>query len=289
MSLAEHTLTLTILAPRDWTRAQRHAAWKQFDAFARHFEPTLRNAASELLEDMKQRIVDITEDTLREETLLRADRKQVDADSVRAWQRRMRVERKRYHKRWLDRFRTLTEQQSEIVGGIVSGEIGASFNLFGPELQVFIARRPNLLAGNVTRSTFRGLMATIEQGMRAGESTRQLTQRVRDTFDRGLSIRDRRGRVRFLGKDARARLIARTEATAITNGAALRAVLDSGLETDKEWLTQGDDRVRDDHIAMEGEVVPSEEKFSNGLDEPSEPMCRCTLVFHTRQVRRLSA
>lgn len=272
--------SLTIVGSRHWTRSQRRAAWKQFDAFARTFEPTLHYHATDLLIDMQASIVADTWEILEE------DGKGATEDSVRAWQRQMGVHKKRYHRQWRNRFRELTEHQVEVVGGIVAGEMGFSFDIYGPEIAAFMTTRPNLLAGGVTDSTFRGLLATIEEGMREGESTAMLARRVERTFTQGLTIRDKRGRIRILSSRQRARLIARTEATAITNGAARRSVLGSGLLTDKEWLTQGDDRVRDDHIAMEGEIVPTEEPFSNGLDEPSEPNCRCTLIFHTRRPGR---
>ena len=50
----------------------------------------------------------------------------------------------------------------------------------------------------------------------------------------------------------------------------------------KTWISAGDDRVREEHMSIDGESVPLDGKFSNGLDGPSEPMCRCVLVFGTR-------
>lgn len=274
--------TLAVIGSPKWTRAQRRAAWKQFDAFARFFEPTIERTARRLFDDMRERLAALTRNTLIDESVTRGV-KGVTSDSVRDWQRAMGVQRKRYHAQWAAEFRALTETQAEVVGGIVSGELGVSFDLYGPHLQRMIAARPNLLSGRVTGNTFRAIKATMAEGMRLGESTYLLAQRVESVFDKGLYRTVRGRRIQVLNATQRAKLIARTEATAITNRAALMSALDSGIATDKEWLTQGDDRVRDDHIAMEGEIVPSEEPFSNGLDEPSEPMCRCTLIFHVQR------
>jgi hypothetical protein len=55
----------------------------------------------------------------------------------------------------------------------------------------------------------------------------------------------------------------------------------------KQWLTQGDDRVRDTHAAIDGERVDIGAAFSNGLRYPHDPVgpasevvnCRCSLTF----------
>jgi hypothetical protein len=60
----------------------------------------------------------------------------------------------------------------------------------------------------------------------------------------------------------------------------------SDAEVEKEWVTQGDDRVRDEHAAMEGERVPRDDNFSNGLDYPSEPNCRCGVLLHPVRRRK---
>jgi uncharacterized protein with gpF-like domain len=45
----------------------------------------------------------------------------------------------------------------------------------------------------------------------------------------------------------------------------------------KTWITVGDDRVRDEHVAMQGETVPFDARYSNGEDLPGESTynCRC--------------
>jgi len=50
----------------------------------------------------------------------------------------------------------------------------------------------------------------------------------------------------------------------------------------KTWVTVGDDRVRDEHAALEGETVPADEAYSNGEGVPGESTynCRCISSFH---------
>jgi len=50
----------------------------------------------------------------------------------------------------------------------------------------------------------------------------------------------------------------------------------------KQWITARDDRVRDEHAAMDGETVPLDGMFSNGMEGPGEPNCRCGIVTPVR-------
>lgn len=76
--------------------------------------------------------------------------------------------------------------------------------------------------------------------------------------------------------------VARTEVTKASAFGNMEAAKQSGVVKTKTWLTARDDRVRDEHVAMDGETVKLDENFSNGLPYPSEPMCRCVLTFGTR-------
>lgn len=75
--------------------------------------------------------------------------------------------------------------------------------------------------------------------------------------------------------------VARTEVCKASSFGNLEAARQSGIVKTKTWLTSRDDRVRDEHVAMEGETVGLNNTFSNGLEYPSEPMCRCVLTFGT--------
>src|SRR5687767_6590163 len=74
-----------------------------------------------------------------------------------------------------------------------------------------------------------------------------------------------------------AMLVARDEATRDTNGAPTEALqsrqAETGVRFVKRWSTALDERVRDEHEAMEGETVLIDQPFSNGLQFPSEPNC----------------
>lgn len=77
--------------------------------------------------------------------------------------------------------------------------------------------------------------------------------------------------------------VARTEVCKASSFGSLEAARQSQVAQSKTWLTSRDDRVRDEHEAMDGETVGLNDIFSNGLEFPSEPMCRCVLTFQTRR------
>lgn len=83
----------------------------------------------------------------------------------------------------------------------------------------------------------------------------------------------------------RAYRIARTEVSAASNYGSLEAAKMTGLGLYKQWWTAEDNRVRDSHRAMHGEVVPVDKQFSNGMDYPAEYgytdaiNCRCVTIY----------
>jgi HK97 family phage portal protein len=125
------------------------------------------------------------------------------------------------------------------------------------------------------------IMKTITQGVERGEAIDQIIQRVATEL----------GDVDQLSK--RAQVIARTEtltAASVGAGAALQDAAEIIPNLKKGWLNAGDDRVRDTHVDVGGEVVDHDALFSNGLrwprdvlaDDPGEVIqCRCSLVMLT--------
>lgn len=140
-----------------------------------------------------------------------------------------------------------------------------SFDLENPFLADWLDAQSLELAGNVSATTITFLQATLSDGIRAGESVPQLEARVRDIFREASATR--------------ANLIARTEANKAANGASWTQATNSGVVKTKTWLATGDARTRPEHRILNGETVPIDKPFSNGLMFPSEPRCRCTLTY----------
>ena len=81
----------------------------------------------------------------------------------------------------------------------------------------------------------------------------------------------------------------RTATTSAENGgrqARYEEIAKSGISgMSKQWLATGDERTRESHMMVNGEIVPYDGYFSNGLKYPADPYgaasevynCRCTM------------
>ncbi len=125
-----------------------------------------------------------------------------------------------------------------------------------------------------------GTRAIVQQGLAQGVPVESIAKLLQEDSG-GLFDRNR------------ARRIARTETTRLTNAAALASMeeaTDLGITVYKMWATAGDDLVRDEHAALDGTVVLSDEIFAgpDGSEIGQQPAtsgngsfdvnCRCTLV-----------
>lgn len=124
-----------------------------------------------------------------------------------------------------------------------------------------------------------------------GESLRaDVMGQVNDAWERGLSIRDTAALISEHGTEfaaSRAATIARTEIIGAANQASLAAAQLSGAAPYKQWLATLDNRTRESHAELNGETVPINDVFSNGLNAPGDPYgdpgevinCRCTVIY----------
>jgi HK97 family phage portal protein len=136
---------------------------------------------------------------------------------------------------------------------------------------------------HVNETTRAALRETLAEGLGRNESLAQLVARVRDVFG---------------GRRANAVTIARTETTPAYNFGAVAAWDQSEVVDSKEWLTAGDEVVRDAHADAEGQIVPLDQPFTVGgeaLDFPGDPSgsaenvinCRCTVLPVVGRSRRV--
>jgi SPP1 gp7 family putative phage head morphogenesis protein len=111
----------------------------------------------------------------------------------------------------------------------------------------------------------------ITQGILQGESISRVAKRLQ-----GVAQMNNTQAVRT----------ARTAMTAANNAgheAALKRAQNMGIKVKKQWLASLDNRTRDSHVALDGESVPLDKRFSNGLMYPGDPSgppvevynCRC--------------
>lgn len=115
----------------------------------------------------------------------------------------------------------------------------------------------------------------VRQGIIQGEGIPEITKRLCD----GLATQN----------ENKMRMFARTAITGAQNAGRQRQMEDAaemGIEQHKQWLATMDSRTRDAHRAIDGEEVPYNEDFSNGLEYPGDPSgppaqtynCRCTMI-----------
>lgn len=149
-----------------------------------------------------------------------------------------------------------------------ASRLGLSFSVLEAGLLAYAAEESAFLASVMGETTAEKVVAAIQKGLEEGETVRGLIKRLRElpTFD-----------------NARAKMVARTETTRAWNGAQRRSLSDyqrsSGRVVMKTWLSSRDDRVREEHAELDGEQQPIDSAFTNGLMEPGEPNCRCTLTY----------
>lgn len=127
---------------------------------------------------------------------------------------------------------------------------------------------------NITETTRAQIIRGIARGEAEGLGVSGVARFVRDLVP-SMSVQ-------------RANLIARTETHGAANYGANGAAKETGLTIRKEWVSASDDRTRDDHAEVDGQIVGIDEMFSvggEGLAYPGDPSgsgeniinCRCAV------------
>ena len=143
-------------------------------------------------------------------------------------------------------------------GSEVTEMFDAPTYFIGSQMETVIDKQTTLMAERITDTTASTLAQQFQESFANEESLGQLIERVSDTYG-GI-------------KETRARLIANTESHIFMQTAKQDAYEVVGLPI-KIWtwspgLLGG---VRDSHAAMDGEEVPLNGYFSNGMKYPGDP------------------
>jgi HK97 family phage portal protein len=134
----------------------------------------------------------------------------------------------------------------------------------GKTILQLLEARASFFANSVNETTLLALTETLAEGIEGGEGIPKLENRIIEEYDDFQKYRAER--------------IARTETTSVVNEAHLEAYKQSEVVEAREWIATLDDRVRDEHLMMDGEIAKLDEPFSNGLMYPQEPNCRCSIA-----------
>ena len=135
----------------------------------------------------------------------------------------------------------------------------------------------------VTESTKRGVRKAVEVALKEGTSVQRFAKEL--SYMPDFSYR-------------RGVLIARTELVSASNAGSVLGAQASGVPTRKVWLSTQDDRVRDTHLAVDGQTVenleatfevPNIEGYTDKMQYPGDSSlgaspsntinCRCTVIY----------
>lgn len=132
--------------------------------------------------------------------------------------------------------------------------------------QVFVASESTMSRVNQNITTI------ISDGYREGEGTNTISRNIGNKFKQLKTYESRR--------------IARTEVNSVQNIASFDAYYKDEEIHYHQWWTGEDNRVRDTHQALHGQIVQLGDRFSNGLLHPGDTTgptgewinCRCTSI-----------
>jgi HK97 family phage portal protein len=125
-----------------------------------------------------------------------------------------------------------------------------------------LKERAELFTTSIINTQKEKLVRTFAESAAAEESRAKLVARIQDLYT-------------DVSQDWAA-VIARTEVHAAVSNANLQAYYQGGLRI-KIWTAVLDDRTRPEHADLDGQERAIDAPFSNGLQYPSEPNCRCTV------------
>jgi Phage Mu protein F like protein len=145
-----------------------------------------------------------------------------------------------------------------------------SFDLANPRAVQYLQRRGAELVTKIDQTTREQLRDLLVDGVSQGQGYGTIATRIRDLFS-GFSTE-------------RGTLIATYEAgSAYSEGNLIvgQDLQDGGLEMEKSWLAEMDDRTSDECAANADQGwIPLDEAFQSGDDRPlAHPNCRCALLI----------
>ena len=165
---------------------------------------------------------------------------------------------------------------------IAEGKIAASFTLYNAEaIAKLLTEEPDLLPKwDIDKKkdykwNYQKVNNIVTQGIIQGESIPHITERLCEDL--------------CTQNENRMRMFARTAITGAENAGRQEQMNNAsamGIKVRKRWEATHDSRTRDSHRSLDGEEVPYDEEFSNGLEYPGDPSgdpeevynCRCTMV-----------
>lgn len=158
--------------------------------------------------------------------------------------------------------------------------LDVTFEAYNERVDRWIRTKSLSMLGHINDTTRKKLADQLGTAILNNETLNEQVARIREVF-----VERRAGQ---------AMTIARTETSAAFNYASVEAWEQTGIVEEMEWLTSGDEHVRDAHADIDGDVAPVGGKFTMQADDgtlhqagyPGDPAlpaelainCRCTLA-----------
>jgi len=165
-----------------------------------------------------------------------------------------------------------------ILGSLVEGGetaladlgLAVNFNRTSPAVLEFIAKKVPKFSFDVNQTTLDQLRREFKAALELGEGIPLITKRVEKVFGFPEKFRNKR--------------IAQTEIIGSMNKGGHEGMRQSDVVKEKVWISTRDALTRDSHLAIDGEHVLLERRYSNGLMYPGDYTgaaaeminCRCT-------------
>lgn len=154
------------------------------------------------------------------------------------------------------------------IQGFVDKDKNALFGTI-PKAEEDLLNRTFRTSQNTLNRVDNQLNQIISDGYREGKGINQVANDITQRFDQLA--------------DWEARRIARTEINTSHNQATRDQYREDGVEY-TQWIAANDDRTRDSHVDVDGEIIPIDGKYSNGLAFPGDTSgpieewinCRCS-------------
>lgn len=278
----------------------RELADKELEKLERRLAREYKTAQKEMKAKYSKYTADFKEKDKAKRALLTAGK--LDPQEYKEWYEGQTL-RKAWFKNMVDKLAKdqtqVNQKAASLINGTTAGTYAEAFNfgtysvekaikmdtaftLYNKETVKNISARAKVNVAKDRAWNSRKINSALTQGILQGESIDKIAGRLEriPKMNAGAAIRN-----------------ARTMMTAAENEGRLDSferAAEMGIELQKTWIATLGDRVRESHAELDGETVPIDEPFSNGLMYPADPSgdpeevynCRCTMISQLKGFER---
>ncbi len=167
--------------------------------------------------------------------------------------------------------------ESLIMSGVLTTQPTSSRQVFDQSVDYHMRTYGGNKVVNIADTTRKGIKAVVDNGLKTGQTREQIAKQIWEKSSGEMSM-------------ARARVIATTESHNAAMSGDYYAMESTGIPFKKRWLTIIDQRTREHHAAVDGQLQESANPFEVAgelLMWPGDPTasasnvvnCRCQMVY----------